>query len=48
MDNRTRLKHLLLVDENNDGRLDAGVEDRDELIPLVVLLAHVDNLWHKK
>ncbi len=46
MDNRISLRHLLLVDENNDGRLDARVEDRDELVPLVVLLAHVDNLRH--
>ena len=35
---------LLLVDEDDDGRVDAGVEDLDELVPLVVLLAHVDHL----
>ena len=35
---------LLLVDEDDDGRVDAGVEDRDELVPLVVFLANVDHL----
>lgn len=36
--------NLFLVDEDDDGRLDAGVEDADQLVPLVVLFAHVHNL----
>ena len=37
---------LLLVDEEDDGWVNASVEDLDELVPLVVLFAHVDHLLH--
>ena len=39
---------LFLVDEDDDGRLDARVENADQLVPLVVLFAHVYNLGEKK
>jgi hypothetical protein len=34
-----------LVDEDNDWRFDAAVEDFDELVALVVLLHQVDRLF---
>jgi hypothetical protein len=44
MGTENQLGYLLLVDEDDDGRLDARVEDADQLVPLVVLFAHVHNL----
>ena len=38
------VRPLLLVDEDDDRGVDASIEDLDELVPLVVLLAHVDHL----
>ena len=38
------ISSLLLVDEDDDRGVDACVENVDELVPLVVLLAHVDHL----
>merc|ERR550519_881100 len=35
---------LLLIDEDEDGRIDAGVEDGDEFVPLVVLLHEIHDL----
>merc|ERR1719500_2646158 len=43
---RQHIRSLLLVDENNDGRVNTSVEDLDEFVPLVVLFAHVDDLLH--
>ena len=40
--------NLLLVDEDDDGWVDAGVEDGDEFVPLVVLVHHVHNLNKQK
>ena len=35
---------LLLIDEDDDGRVNAGVEDGDQFVPLLILFTHVDHL----
>ena len=37
------VRSLLLVDEDNDGRVNASVEDLDEFVPLVVLFVTWEN-----
>ena len=37
---------FLLIDEDDDGRINATVEDGDELVPLVIFLANMHHLHY--